>query len=189
MEFPAITNSRPQPLIRYFCSIDDSKVGKTSLAYADAFASMGLSLRIIATRMGALAEQTRPGKPWERHRGAFLTPILGEYVNVVCGDPSDWKRVYTVGVKNVLITDQPPPTREQLALSLRVPVIGRTGKTEELAELEADELAVTVALKYQVIIVPTEEISSAWKAIGAKATVVPMDLGAHALELKSALFS
>lgn len=188
MEFPAISISSAGPLVRYFCSIDDTPTGKTSLAYADAFAGMGLSVRIIATRMGALAEQTKPGRPWERHRGSFLTPILSSYINVVCGDPSDWKRLYTVGVKNVLITGEAPPTTER-AIALRVPIVGRDGRREELAQLEPDELAREVALKYQVVIVPTEEISSQWKEIGAHAIVVPMDLGAHALELKNALFS
>lgn len=188
MEFPAIALSSTSPVVRYWCSIDDTPQGRTSLAYADAFAGMGLTVRIIATRMGALAEQTEPGRPWSRHRGAFLTPLLGGYINVVCGDPSDWKRLYTVGVKNVLITGDPPP--EALAApALRVPIVNRAGQTEELAKLEDDELAREVALKYQVIIVPTEEISLRWKALGGNAIVIPMDLGQHALELKRALFS
>lgn len=178
----------PPPTVRYWCSIDDTPLGKTSLAYADTFAGMGFPVRLIATQMGALAQQTMPGKPWERHRGAFLTPVNGTFVNVVCGRPDDWKRLYTVGVKNVLIATSEPPTPEQTANPLAVPVIGRHGEMLEVAKLGDVEIAREVALKYQVIIVPTEEISSAWKAIGGNAVVIPMGLGQHALELRRALF-
>lgn len=188
MEFPAISSSAQAALVRYFCSVDDTACGKLSLAYADAFSGMGLTVRIIATRMGALAERTTDGAPWHRHRAAFLTPILGQYINVVCGDPSDWKRLYTVGVKNVLITDKAPP-RDEKAVGLRVPIMSKEGQMLELAKLGDDELAIEVALKYQTIIVPTEEISTRWEAHGARAVVIPMDLGAHVIELKRALFS
>jgi len=160
-----------------------------SLAYADAFVGMGLPVRIIATRMGALAEQTRSGASWHRHRSSFLTPLPATYVNVVCGDANDWKRLYTVGVKNVLIASSPPPPPTETAVSLRVPVLGRAGEVLEHAKLGEDELAREVALKYQVVIVPTEEISSAWMALGASAIVIPMDLGRHQIELRRALFS
>lgn len=188
MVFPPIALSSSQPMIRYFCSIDDTPAGRVSLAYANAFSAMGLSVRIIATRMGALAQQTADGAPWHHHRAAFLAPILGAYVNVVCGDASDWHRLYTVGVKNVLIAGEPPPELEPVR-AMRVPVLDKAGHVIEQAKLGDDDLARTVALKYQVIIVPDEEISSHWKALGGNAIVIPMDLGQHALELRSALFS
>lgn len=185
MEFPAVA-AQPGPIVRYWCSIDDTPMGARSLAYADALVAMGLTVRIIATRMGALQERTKDGAPWGRHRKLFLTPMLGPYVNVVCGEPDDWKRLYTVGVKNVLIAGDPPSGTEK-AKGLQIN-LGRPGE-RDVVKLGDDELAREVALKYQVIIVPTEEISSRWNELGGKPVVIPTDVGAHVLELRQALFS
>lgn len=176
------------PTIRFWCSVDETPLGKTSLAYADAFAGMGFPLRLIATKMGALAEITQPGASWGHHRGAFLTPVASSYINVVCGTPSDWKRLYTVGVKNVLIADTPPKTN-QMAMALQVPIPDVTTKQHEHVKLDKDELALEVALKYQTLIVPNEEISEHWKLHGATPVVIPTELGKHALELRSALIT
>lgn len=173
------------PIVRYWCSVDDTPIGKTSLSYADAFTGMGLSVRIIATKMSALAQQTEPGKPWSRHRMAFLTPLVGAYINVVCGSPDDWKRLYTVGVKNVLITSERPPVSEK-ATPLQINLGAHQGG---VVKLGSDELAREVALKYDVVIVPDEQISQLWETIGMRAVVVPMDVGQHTIELRSALFS
>jgi hypothetical protein len=182
--FAAIA-AHPSPIVRYWCSIDDTPMGARSLAYADAFAGMGLVVRIIATRMAALQERTQDGSPWSRHRAAFLTPIVGSFINVVCGEPDDWKRLYTVGVKNVLIAGE-PPQGDAIARGFQYKVDDRKNETLRLG---TDELARAVALKYQVIIVPTEEISQRWIELGATTVVVPTDIGAHMLELRQALFA
>lgn len=186
MVLPAISEGQSSvPIIRFFCSFDDSPLGKTSLAYADAFAGMNLTMRLLATRVGLLG-QLAPA--WARHQHALLTPMIGAFINVVCGTASDWKRLYTVGVKNILITEEKPPQAE-VASAQVLPIPNLHTRKDELVTIGADELAREVALKYQTIIVPTEEISLAWHAIGGNAIVISKELGQYALALKRALFS
>lgn len=182
-------------MVRYFCAIDESPQGRISLTYADAFMAMGLSVRLIPAKYSDLHAVQAGTSEWGRHRGSFLTPIVGPYVNVVCGDHDDWRRLYTVSVKNVLIAGEPPGDMD-IAMGLAVPMtLRQPPDTTDNSVLRVEvyrpppEPAIRVALQYQVIVVPTQEIAERWRRLGGNAVVVPTSVARHALELRLALFS
>jgi hypothetical protein len=153
------------PTIRFFCSADASALGLLALTYTDAMVSVGFPVRLVARHAAALhtlAQGDKKGVGWVRHRGLFLTPIDGKiYTNVVCGDPIDHRRLYTVGVKNVLLTAYPPPP-------------------------DAEDLR--AAIQYQTIIVHgTRDLLEEWTRVGGRAVVIPLSLQEHVQALRDAL--
>lgn len=165
-----------KPFIRMFCPIDASPLSALALSYVDAMVLLGFPVRLIAVRVAQLAAVA--DGPWARHRGLFLTPIATPFVNVVCGEPFDWHRLYTVNVKNVLIASSPP------SLDDRVSVVG----ARKSGVVETDPvIAAQVAARYDVIVVPDLEISYAWAKLDIMANVVPTETGPNAALLASAL--
>jgi hypothetical protein len=91
--------------IRYFARTDDSDLGRAAAAYCDALVDTGTPVRLVSTRVAEL-QVDRRGKSdsvWDRHRALLTTPMVGGYVNVVCGEPADWGRFHTQGVTNALL--------------------------------------------------------------------------------------
>lgn len=147
-------------MIRLFVHAHETgDVSALGLAYTDALVAAKLPLRVIAIEPLELWDEVppragRPGKPahpWSRHRQLFAVPITGGYINVVCSMPHHWSRLYTVGVRNVLLTDQPPTAHGKLFAQVIVP-------TPEIAQrwtnvVPADQIAVVpVALGPQLAI-------------------------------------
>lgn len=95
--------------IRYFARTDETALGLVAAKYCDALVGTGIPVRLVSTRVAELQLDAR-GRyrgAWDRHRGLLVTPMDAAFVNVVCGEPGDWKRFYTAGAKNVLLlTDQ-----------------------------------------------------------------------------------
>lgn len=91
--------------IRYFARTDESDVGRAAADYCDALVATGIPVRLVSTKLAELQldGRGRTSSIWDRHRGLLTTPMAGDYANVVCGDPADWMRFYTGGVKNVLL--------------------------------------------------------------------------------------
>jgi hypothetical protein len=73
---------------------------------------------------------------WDRHRNLLITPMDGDYANVVCGEPADWPRFHTTSALNVLLL-----TEQGLS-----PVVPQPALIE----------AVTL---YQVVYVPSDELA------------------------------
>lgn len=164
--------------IRFFCPINDTPLSVMARAYTESFLALNYKVRLLSTRVAQLAAVS--SHAWIRHRGLFLTPIESPFVNVVCGEPFDWHRLYTAHVKNILIASS-PPAPDAVIPGLRV-------GTQKLGVLESESaIAAGVAGRYDVIVVPTEEISLQWRAFGLSSVVVPMELGSHASALRSAL--
>lgn len=184
-------------VVRYFCCASSSSdLGKLSLAYADAIASLGLPLRIVSVNPADLAELVHGNSRWKRHALNFLTPIGNSFVNVVCGTPWDWKRHYTIGVRNVLVTASGPPREGdnfgELIRNITIPasILDDEDTHPEIIPLEVSTDAngyVQVARTYQHVLVPSEEISLAWQAVGVRPLVIPMNWAGHAQAFREAL--
>lgn len=131
-------------LIRYFCPIDDTELGRMARHYADAMVRAEMTVRLVATK----TMSHDPTARWSRLQALFLTPLEMEFVNVVCGEPEDWRRLWTSRRRNILIASSPPSP-----------------------EVEARPLKGVV---YDRVIVPTSEIGIAWEqSFGITVDVIP----------------
>src|SRR6185436_18144037 len=93
----------PAAMIRFFCHAEPTGArAELARRYAEAFVALKLRLRIIPV------EFVQPSTSWAHLQTYFLTAEQRPYTNVVCTDPWWWFRYYTVGTRNVLITDQHP---------------------------------------------------------------------------------
>jgi hypothetical protein len=126
-------------MIRYFASTDDSPTGRIALAYLKGMLKIA-RVRVLSMSSGMSVE-------WERYSATLATPMLShatntvpDFVNVVCCEQARWiwthhiqaplraggfetitskAELYTVGVRNVLIADDPPTDPEQLRTAER----------------------------------------------------------------------
>lgn len=188
-------------MIRYFCHTDPSGPrGDFCARYAEAFVAMAFKLRVIPVEVPrmALSDEYQPAvlpapaKPtthrWLRLQSYLRTPINEPYVNVVCADPFWWGRLYTVGVKNVLITQASPeqvaaardkiPDAAQLASQPRREVIN--GQVVEFQTFEVPRDAPDprdAAIRYDTIVVPTDELAAAWRALIDEQATVDDEIG------------
>jgi hypothetical protein len=145
-------------VIRLF--VHASETGTTSdlgLAYTDALVAAKIRVRIIAVelaelweeiparhdrRTGAVVTPAKPAARWSRHRSLFAVPVVSPYINAVCATANHWGRLYTVGVRNVLLTDQGPTAHGKHYQQVIVP-------TEEIAAGWSPTLAA-----HQIAVVP-----------------------------------
>ncbi len=154
----------PAPMLRFFCVTDDqTPVGKVAVAFADAFDTIGLPFRVVS--IGPMSTTGVMGsgvwsQRWRAHGERFLTPIMGTYTNIVCGTGHDWKNLYTVGVRNVLITGDPPDLHKE---------------------------HVAMALRYEALIVTSNELGDRWRLVGGHPLVIPLEGLAAASQLRAAL--
>jgi hypothetical protein len=174
-------------MVRFFCPVNDSPLSELARSYVEAFVVLGYQVRVIATRMADMGQIA--GGPWKKHRGLFLTPITTPFVNVVCGEPFDWYRLYTVYVKNVLIASSPPaPDLVVPAMSVDPRRFAPPGVTPTVGMVKDEpSIAAQVAARYDAIVVPTMEISSEWSRIDLLPFVVPTDVGPNGAILHAAL--
>lgn len=156
-------------MIRYFAQTDASDTGQVAFYYLRAL------LRIAPVRLISAA----PGLegPWTAAARLLATPMALSFVNVVCRNPSRWRwqqnvampnldaqgnvvstdhargdiELYTKGVRNVLLVNDPPP--------------------EAPAALEG---ALQTALRYQAFVVPTLDLGARWQRLDCHARVIPV---------------
>jgi hypothetical protein len=222
-------------MIRYFCHTDAAGPRADFCArYAEAFVALAYKLRVIPVEIPAPAlakhypsataqqllhhaRQAAPPHRWLRLQHLLRTPVNEPYVNVVCSDPFWWARLYTVGVKNVLITGETPASIERIKDAVPVSAAAAAAPRREvvngqMVEFSLLEMPPTLpdprdaAVKYAVIMVPSEEVAAAWRALldeqitveidpgdtsaprdSCQVLVVGLDLAAQAEVLRSAL--
>jgi hypothetical protein len=125
-------------MIRLFAQCtNEGAVSELGLAYVDALVSAGLAVRVIAVdvaelwdaieertskRTGEVIIPAQAASRWSKHRKLFGIPVISPYINVVCTAPEPhWQRLYTVGVRNVLVTDLAPTRPGSLYQQIIVP--------------------------------------------------------------------
>jgi hypothetical protein len=138
--------------IRYFARTDDSDLGRSAAAYCDALVATGAPVRVVSTRVAELQldKRGRSSSAWDRHRDLLITPMIGNYANVICGEPADWVRFHTAGVTNaLLLTSQNAESASEAELVDAVALFG-------LAYVPSSELANAVEriTAYRPIVVP-----------------------------------
>lgn len=176
-------------MIRYYCHTDaDGPRADFCARYAEAFVAMSCRLRILPVEIPApalalqyvdpKAAARRAPSPnrWLRLRPFFVTPVNEPFVNVVCSDPFWWARLYTVGVRNVLITGETPRSIEAIKGSVPASARMAAGERSEVVNGEKVDFALLempptlpdprdAAIRYSAIVVPSEEVAAAWRAL------------------------
>lgn len=90
--------------IRYIAHADKSPTGRAAAAFCDILVKTGLPVRLVSTRMLDLVpSDDEADAVWHPYRGLLTTPMAGEYVNLVCGNPWDWAMFWTQRVVNVCV--------------------------------------------------------------------------------------
>lgn len=157
-------------MIRLFVhASDDGTASALGLAYTDALVAAKVPVRLIPVelaelwdaqparidkRTGKILTEARAASKWSRYRELFAVPVVTPYVNAVCATANHWGRLYTVSVRNVLLTEQGPNQAGKRYQQVIVP-------TPEIAQqwavaLAADQIAVVpVALGPQLAVLTT----------------------------------
>jgi len=154
-----VPSHRPRVFIRYFARTDDSDIGQAAAAYCDALVATGVPVRVVSTRVAELQldKRGRSSSVWDRHRDLLITPMVGNYVNVVCGDAVDWARFHTPSVTNALLVTSHnlDPARDPLTTNVDLNLIGAIA-LYGLAYVASSELANIVEriTAYRPIVVP-----------------------------------
>lgn len=160
-------------MIRYFAQTDASDTGQVAFFYLRALLRVS-PVRLISTAAAMLG-------PWQAAGRLLTVPMFEPYVNVVCCTPGRWSwtqnivmpnlglgadgkmtvtsteavrgtaELYTVGVRNVLLVNDPPP--------------------EAPAALEA---VLSTALRYQAFVVPTLDLGARWQRLDCHPRVIPV---------------
>jgi len=163
--------------VRYFCPTDDSELGRHARARLEAMLEIGLPVRLISNRAAQVqpARGSQRASSWARHASLLVTPMVGGYWNVVTGLPNDWKRLHTPSARANILFALEPPAEGAVAGALAIDATRKDG-TRETHTAGQPEPARVAAARYE-IVVPTEEISARWSAIGVTVRVIPMTGG------------
>lgn len=142
--------------IRYLAATDDYPTGALALEYLK-----GL-LRIAQVRVGSMTGGLF-GK-WEAYAQLLTTPMAGDFVNVVCCDPSRWTWEQKVPMPKRL-------TNERYVLSGEVATgwqelytegVHNVLLTNERYEHKLTAHQKATALGYEQIVVPDDQAHSLW---------------------------
>lgn len=103
-------------MIRMFCRPDESELGKYTLAVVEALHSLDVAVRLVPwtgldLRQPVGTEKSR----WQDFVDMFLTRLEGAWSNVVATPPTEWRRLLTANVRNVLVTTELPPPNTNLS--------------------------------------------------------------------------
>ncbi len=103
--------------IRYFCHVTpkegkEGSLGDLGFSFFAAFAESGADIRVIPINISDFTAGSR----WAEHGEAFTREVPKQYINVVCGNSDELKRMYTLGVKNIAIVDSFECDKEVLDL-------------------------------------------------------------------------
>ena len=172
-------------MIRYYCHTDAHGPRADLCArYAEAFVAIGETVRVIPVEQ-VHASATPPGVEhrWKHLRSLFLTPVSGNFVNVICSHPFWWSRLFTVGVRNVLVTLETPssalalhsqvPSSAQMAAGPKTDLVDGEKHTFEVFEIP-HELPDprTVALRFDAIVTPKQAVAEEWQSLIDGATTL-----------------
>jgi hypothetical protein len=117
---------------------------------------------------------------WQAYGQLLATPMLGHFVNVVCCDPSRWTWIEKVpagerAVDHREIGDDKeiaiPATAETISGRVELYTAGHRNLLFAVAPPRSSS-HLTTALKYEAIVVPTEEHASGWRKHGLLPTVL-----------------
>lgn len=140
--------------LRFFAATHLSELGELGeacLTWVPFLCALDHPVRLVPThhsRTDVVARRERSG--WAAHAELTITPMDGDYVNIVCCLPEDWKRLRTIGhgcQRNVLLAAQTAP-------------------------VERPKL-IDAALEYEVLIVPTIADAEIWTAMGGSPIIIP----------------
>jgi len=152
--------------IRYMADTSDTDASLKALEYLHSL------LRIAPVRVVSMTAPAM-GKIWVHYASLLITPMMGEFANVVCCSPARWSfeqavpmparngtvpiakhtvELYTRGVRNVLIATKHPQSQDQI----------------------------TAAAKYEAMVVDSEELRMGWEMNGRPgALVIPIPVMDH----------
>jgi hypothetical protein len=161
--------------VRYLAQTDDTPVGQMALAYLKGI----LQARVAPVRLVSIAGPLQDG-PWMHYASLLVTPMVpGGYVNVVCCSPArwvweqrtpmtrrlpdgnvaietatQWRELYTQGVRNVLLTNAPLPLPE------------RQQQTTHWARW-------ATAQRYEALVVPDARLHQVWSVVHPEVALIP----------------
>jgi hypothetical protein len=164
-------------VIRYFADTSNSETGRIARGYLNSLLRSRQLVRLLS--VGAPLDLDGP---WAPYAALLMTPLSPAFVNVVCCHPSRWSwtqrvampnlssggevasvthasgrvELYTRGVRNVLLTTEPPSW-------------GQPGL----------DLMVADAMRYEALVVPTLELAAHWHRADCQARVVPVPVVDH----------
>lgn len=144
--------------LRYFAATHmtpQSDLGAACLAWVPFLSALDVPVRLAATHhvsdIMAPARDRTSKSPWTAHADLLTTEMDGQYINLVCALPEDWKRLWTRSGtncrRNVLLAAQTTPVERPLFIE--------------------------AALEYEVLIVPTAADAEIWTAMGAAPIIIP----------------
>lgn len=156
-----MTAHAPKPTrryIRYLAATDASPIGVLALEYLK-----GL-LRIGQVRVGSLSGGLQG--PWESYFPLLATAMDGDYVNVVCCDPSRWTWVQEVPMptrlpNGDLVVSAEVATGRQELYTVGVHNVLLTNESYHPANPRT-RYAAAAALRYEEIVVSSERILHGW---------------------------
>lgn len=166
--------------IRWFADTTGSQLSYYALEY------MRSAMRVAPVRLASVTG-ILAGR-WQAYGELLLTPMAGQLYNAVCCDPSRWTWIEKVpaatrAVDHTAIKDgvdlAVPGTAE--TISGRVELYTKSAARNVLFAVSpprsSTELA--TAVKYDVIIVPTEAHASGWRKNGVETTIMPAPVSDH----------
>lgn len=165
-------------MIRYFCHADAYGPRADLCArYAEAFVALGYRTRVIPVEM-VHASSVPPGM---EHRWKYLQPLFSEpvtipYTNVICSHPFWWSRLFTVGVRNVLITGETPESAAEIAQQVPASARRASGTKSQVVNGQAVDFELmevpheppdpcAIAGRFDSIVVPSAEIRQRWQTV------------------------
>lgn len=172
-------------MIRYFCHTDASGSRADFCArYAESFLALGETLRIVSVEhaqpshaiVDPLTKKVIAENRWKKLRQHFMTPVSGDFVNVIASHPFWWSRLYTVGIRNVLVTWESPESARFQMQTVPASAKAASGVRQSVFEGQVSEVEVMeiphelpdpvrVASRYDAIVVPTDDLRQKWQQV------------------------
>jgi hypothetical protein len=149
--------------IRYMADTGTTPLGRLALEYLPALMQIapvrlgsmsgdGLECSCAACSGGSRGRCFTP-RGWMVMATLLTTPIQGDFINVVCCDPKRWRWVMTMNVGR----------GERASTPVDLYTAGHRNVLLTDAVARAD-----LALKYEAIVVPSEDARIQWEAAGAE---------------------
>lgn len=148
-------------MIRIFAPLDETPRGLLALAYVDLMVELGLDPLLASTRTFGM--QGVLPTTWGRHQRRLLARAgFAATTNVVIGEITDWARLWTKGMRNVLVTDALPPAPEAVVPGFLY-----------MGQKTPDETAGYIVARFDAVVLSSPADLLRWKALHAGAGVIP----------------
>lgn len=148
----------PPKAVRFFCPTYGGAQSELAAAYADMLVAAGVHVRVVGTRAFSAS-----APEWVQRRDLLLAPLSAHTettLNLVMGAPVDWQRLWTKGMRNVLIATALPPARDEMVSAMEVTGIRSTGE-RETHRTEAGN-ALVAAARFDLVLVSDLALRDAW---------------------------